>query len=65
MRKVLVILLVIGFIIGTYSVVEGLCEESSVEQEDFLDGDTPESVVGDLTPCGGGEGSGAGGGQPG
>lgn len=65
MRKMLVILLVIGFMIGTYSAVEGLCEESSVEQMDLSDRDAPESGAGDPTPCGGGEGSGAGGGQPG
>jgi len=65
MRKVLVILLVIGFIIGTYSVVEGLCEESSVEQQDFSGEDSPEDGLGDPIPCGGGGGSGGGGGQPG
>ena len=65
MRKVLIILLVIGFIIGTFSVVEELSEELSTEQVDFSDGDTPEGGAGDPIPCGGGEGSGRGGGQPG
>lgn len=65
MRKVLVVLLVIGFIIGTYSVVEGLCEESSVEQVDFSVENLSEDDLGDPIPCGGGGGGGAGGGQPG
>jgi hypothetical protein len=64
MRKVLVILLVIGFIIGTFSGVEELSEELSFEQTDFSDGGLPEGGIGDPAPCGGG-GSGGGGGQPG
>ena len=65
MRKVLVILLVIGFMIGTFSVVGGLCEESSVEYMDLSNGDLSEDDLGDPIPCGGGGGGGAGGGQPG
>jgi hypothetical protein len=65
MRKVLVILFVIGFIIGTFSVIEELCEELSSEQMDSLDGDVSENGAGDSVPCGEGGGSGGGGGQPG
>ena len=65
MRKVLIILFVIGFIVGTFSVVEELCEESFVEQMDFSDGDLSEEGIGDMIPCGGGDNNGGGGGQPG
>jgi hypothetical protein len=65
MRKVLVILLMIGFIIGTISVFEELTEEIPINQLDFSGGDLPEGGVGYEVPCGGGEGTGGGGGQPG
>lgn len=64
MRKLLVLLLVVGFLIGALSVVEELCEESSLEQVDFSDGEESTNNYGDPAPCGGG-GTGGGGGQPG
>jgi hypothetical protein len=64
MRKILVCLLVIGLMIGTFTAVTALDEKNlsqdtfSLDEEDFTD--TSE----DPLPCGGG-GDGAGGGAPG
>jgi hypothetical protein len=57
MKKVLVLLLVIGFLVGTFAVIEELYEEHfSNEHTEFTDdsysGDDGENP----TPCGGGNG---------
>ena len=66
MKKVLVILLVIGLfagIYGTTGVPDISCGEDSDTPDDFP-GSIPEDNGGPA-PCGGGEGGGMGGGQPG
>ena len=63
MRKILVILLVVGLLIGTSCVVEDLKKNSDGEEICF-DGDYPDTI-GDPIPCGGSEGGGSGGGLPG
>ncbi len=64
MRKILVMLLVVGLLIGTFCAIEGLKEiqdgEDVVFDEDYTD------ALNNLVPCGGeGGGGGGGGGQPG
>ena len=65
MKKVLVILLIAGLVVGifgTISISDISCGEDSGTPDDF-----PESIPednGDPAPCGGGEGGG-GGGAPG
>ena len=64
MRNILVILLVVGLLVGTFCVMEGFLEISDGEGLVFdeIFGDT----IADPSPCGGGEGGGGGpGGQPG
>lgn len=58
MKKVLVLLLVVGVLIGTFATVE-MSEEISFDHGDFSQGeDIPDS---DSAPCGGGDGAGPGG----
>lgn len=60
MKKVLILLLVVGvLILGTSSVIEELSENCSQDVE-FSDGETFEPD-GDSGPCGKGEGAGQGG----
>ena len=66
MRKILMLLLVIGILACTCAVVEEICQEDSVgEHIDFTNDEPTGDGLGDPAPCGGGEGGGAGGGQPG
>ena len=59
MRKILILLLVIGILVGTCAVVEDIYEEYSTgEQVDFTD-ESPDGPGGP-TPCGH-EGAGGGG----
>jgi hypothetical protein len=63
MRKVLVFLLIVGILIGTFSVVERICEEESFQRNvEFSNEDEFEGSPGDPAPCGRG---GSGGGTPG
>ncbi len=60
MKKVLILLLVVGvLILGISSVIEELSENCSQDVE-FSDGETFEPD-GDSTPCSGGDGHGQGG----
>ena len=64
MRKILMLLLVIGILVGTCAVVEDVCQEDSFgEQVDFTGDESPDGPGGPA-PCGGGE-TGGGGGTPG
>lgn len=57
MKKVLVLIFVIGFLLGTVAAAD-VGEETSFDGVDFTDdtpGDSPDSPI----PCGGGNGSGA------
>jgi len=54
MRKIIVLLLVIGFLVGTYAVVGELEEYSLQECKEFSGGDGYEEELGDPAPCGGG-----------
>lgn len=65
MRKVLVLLLMVGILIGTVSVVEEISEEGSNEYVEFSGDKVLGDDPGDVVPCGGGEGTGSGGGTPG
>jgi len=60
MKKVLVLVFVIGFLLGTIAAAD-VCEEISFDGIEFTE-DTPEPL-GDPAPCGGGNGG--GGGSPG
>lgn len=64
MRKILVLLLVIGFLIGTYAVAGELEEYSLRECMEFSGDDGYEEELFDPAPCGGG-GSGGPPGLPG
>ena len=63
MRKIIVLLLVIGFLVGTYAIGE-LEEYSLQEYTEFSGGEGYEGELGDPTPCGG-EGDGGPPGLPG
>lgn len=55
MRKVLVLLLVVGLLVGTLAVVEVISQDFSTEEHvDFTGEDGPQDNPTDPTPCGGG-----------
>jgi len=60
MKKVLILLLVVGVLIGTFAIAEGVSEEISSEHTEFSKGEEL-TDPGDPTPCGGGSGGGPGG----
>ena len=60
MKKVLILLLVVGVLIGTFAVAVGMSEEISLEHREFSEGEEL-TDPGDPTPCGGGDGGGPGG----
>ena len=64
MRKIIVLLLVIGFLAGTCAVACGFEEYSLQKCTEFLDNDGYGEVLGDPAPCGDG-GSGGPPGLPG
>jgi hypothetical protein len=60
MREVLVLLLIVGILLGTFAVIEGMSEEYfSVEHTVFSGNEGLEDNPGDPAPCGG-EGGGGG-----
>jgi len=65
MRKIVVLLLVLGLLIGTFTAVLNVSEENPGQdmlpfsEEDFTD------TIGDTVICGGGDNDGGGGGVPG
>jgi len=62
MRKILVLLLVVGLLVGMIAAVEGICEEFSTGRHaDFSGDEEPANEIEDPAPCGGG---GEGGGGP-
>ena len=61
MRKVVALLLIVGFLLGTFGVIGGMSEISCEEPADFSGGELPEDGFGDPAPCGGGESGGSGG----
>ncbi|MBU7027008.1 MAG: hypothetical protein HXS48_08700 [Theionarchaea archaeon] len=63
MRKVLALLLIVGILLGTFAVIEGISEISCEENVDFSDDELQGGGIGDPAPCGGG--SDGGGGIPG
>ena len=63
MRKILVLLLVVGLLVGTSVAILSL-EEMSGQEISHFEGEDIEETIGDIVPCGGGS-SGGGGGQPG
>ena len=66
MRKILVLLLVIGILAGTCAAVEEICQEDSVGEQVNFTGDEPTGDgPGDPAPCGGEGGGGGAGGVPG
>jgi len=65
MKKVLILLLVVGVLIGTFTAVEVLCENSSQENVDFPSDSFAGAGYGDPAPCGEGGPVGGGGGAPG
>jgi hypothetical protein len=58
MKKVFVLLLVIGFLLGAFAACEEVCEENSFQEVIFADGSSEDEPG--PTPCGGGNGSGGG-----
>lgn len=64
MKKVLILLLVVGVLIGTFA-AEVLCENSSQENVDFPSDSFTGPGYGDPAPCGEGGPVGGGGGAPG
>lgn len=60
MKKVLILLLVVGVLIGTFAIAEEISEEISLEHTEFSGGEEL-TDPGDPTPCGGGDGAGPGG----
>ena len=63
MRKILVLLLVVGLLVGTSVAILSL-EETSGQEISYFEGEDIEETIGDPLPCGGGS-SGGGGGAPG
>ena len=63
MKKVLIVLLVAGFLLGGTCAMEKICEETSSVKDFSGPGDLgePEGSGGDPSPCGGGDGAGPGG----
>jgi hypothetical protein len=53
MRKIIVLLLVIGFLVGTYAVIGELEEYSFQEHTEFSGGEGFEEGLGGSAPCGG------------
>ena len=51
MKKVLVLLLVLGILVGTIAVVEDVCENTSFQGLDFSDKDVGDND--NPSPCGG------------
>ena len=64
MRKIVVLLLLVGLMMGTFTTALGLEEVNFNEETSSLSGEDFTDTIGDPLPCGG-EGSGGGGGQPG
>ncbi len=54
MKKVLILLLVIVFLVGTIPLSEVFCEEKSVQNGSLTGGEDLEGF-GDPVPCGGGQ----------
>ena len=54
MRKIIVLLLVIGFLAGICAIIGELEEYSFQEHTEFSGGEGFEEELGDPTPCGGG-----------
>jgi len=65
MRKDIALLLIVGFLLGTFAVIEGMSEISCEEALNFSGGELPEDNFRDPAPCGGGGESGGSGGTPG
>ena len=65
MRKDIALLLIVGFLLGTFGVIGGMSEISCEEPADFSGGELPEDNFGGPAPCGGGGESGGSGGTPG
>lgn len=59
MKKVLIFLLVVGVLMGTFVITEEM-SEASLELVEFSEGENLESS-GEPGPCGGGDGGGQGG----
>ena len=64
MRKMIVLLLVVGLLVGTSMAILGLEEEMFGQEIPYSEGEDIEETIGDIVPCGGGS-SGGGGGAPG
>ncbi|MBU7016708.1 MAG: hypothetical protein HXS44_04320 [Theionarchaea archaeon] len=64
MRKMIVLLLVIGLFVGTFATDLSGCEESFSQETFSFSEENSADSLGDPLPCSG-EGSGGGGGQPG
>lgn len=55
MRKMLTLLLVVGFLVGTFAVVEEIYQEYSLQEDGGFSGNEGvEDNLGGLVPCGGG-----------
>jgi hypothetical protein len=61
MKKVLIVLLVAGFLLVGTCAVEKICEETSSVKDFSGPGDLGEPEGGGPAPCGGGSGAGPGG----
>ena len=65
MRKLLIVLLVVGLFLGTFTVIESVDEDLDGDESALFDEGDFGEMVGDSIPCGEGGGSGGGGGCPG
>ena len=65
MRKMIVLLLVVGLLVGTSMAILGLEEEMSGQNISYFDEEVFIQNTGNPVPCDGGGSSGGGGGQPG
>ena len=65
MRKILVLLLVVGILIGTIAASEELSDECFQTDMDFSDGELTGNEYDSPLPCDGGGSGGSGGGTPG
>ncbi|MBU7046920.1 MAG: hypothetical protein HXS54_10855 [Theionarchaea archaeon] len=65
MRKMIVLLLVLGLLIGTFTAVMNVSEENPGQDMLPFGGEDFGDPLGDPLPCGGGDNDGGGGGVPG
>jgi hypothetical protein len=64
MKKILVVLLIVGLLMAPIALADQVDEECSLDNGEFSEDEFTEQTP-NPAPCGGGEGGGGGGGTPG